>query len=98
MPVAETSIGTYHELRREGALGPMQRAVLAAIREHPGHTDRELAALAGQTDPNAIRPRRTELYHAGLVEPAGKRRCRVTGRGAQTWRVTERRAQMELGL
>jgi len=98
MLVADTSIHTYHELRREGALAPMQQAVLIAIRLNPGRTDRELAALAGQTDPNAVRPRRTELYQRGAIEPAGRRRCTVTGRTAETWRVAGRSIQGELGL
>lgn len=41
-------------------------------------------------DANAIRPRLTELLDEGLVEATTKRPCRVSGRVAHTWRVTQR--------
>jgi len=40
-------------------------------------------------DVNSIRPRLTELLERGLIEPAGKRRCIVSGKTVHTWRVRE---------
>jgi hypothetical protein len=37
----------------------------------------------------ALRPRLTELFKAGLIEPHTPRRCRVTGAVVRTWRVRE---------
>jgi len=94
--ISRTSIEAYYDLRNEGRIGPMQRHVLDLIRRHPGRTDRELAELAGYTDPNALRPRRTELCEDGHIVPAGKRRCSITGRTALTWRVRGDNPQLEL--
>jgi len=96
MSLARTSIDTFHALRGEGYLGEMQQAVLSLIRRYPDRTDRELARLAGRADPNVLRPRRTELYQAGYLIMAGRRRCSVTGRTAMTWRVCTKHDQMEL--
>jgi hypothetical protein len=40
-------------------------------------------------DVNSIRPRINQLVARGLVEPRGKRRCRVSGEIATTWAVRE---------
>jgi hypothetical protein len=58
-------------------------------------TARELAAwMARQGEPvddiNSVRPRLTALVEAGLVETAGKRRCKVSGKTVLTWRVVQR--------
>lgn len=80
-----------------GRLGADQRRVLLGLREaREPLTDRELAARLGVTDPNQVRPRRVELMRRGLVEDAGKRRCRVTGRTAYVWQYVHRRIQREL--
>lgn len=80
-----------------GRLGNDQRRVLFGLREAPEPvTDRELAARLGVIDPNQVRPRRNELARAGLVEPAGKRRCRVTGRTALVWQLVHKSIQREL--
>lgn len=92
--IAVTSVESYHEILE--TLGERQRLVYELIRSYPEHTDRELARIAGIADPNGIRPRRSELYHRGVVEEAGKRRCGVTGKLAKTWRITTRRDQLEL--
>lgn len=92
--IAVTSVESYHEILE--TLGERQRLVYELIRRYPEHTDRELARLAGAGDPNAIRPRRTELLDKGVITEGGKRRCEVTGKLAKTWRITTRRDQLEL--
>lgn len=92
--VRETSVISLQELRDE--LGARQRFVLDLIESFPDCTDRELAMKAGFTDPNSIRPRRSELFHKGLVAESGKRRCRVTGKLSTTWRVRTDSDQLEL--
>jgi hypothetical protein len=94
--IARTSIETYHDLRREGALGERQRFVLDLVRRYPGRTAVELTELAGFRDPNAVRPRLVELAKAGWVEAAGSRQCSVTGRMAMTWQAAGKPEQGEL--
>lgn len=50
--IARTSIETYHDLRREGALGERQRFVLDLVRRFPGRTAIELTALAASAPPS----------------------------------------------
>lgn len=89
MVVRETSLLAFTELRGKET---MESRVLEAIRRasHP-MTDYELAEQMGFRDPNHVRPRRRELVRKGLVEEAGRRICRVTGKTALTWRVSGRR-------
>ncbi len=92
--VADTSIVAYDEIRR--GLKGRQGFVFALIYNNPGHTDLELTRLAGFIDPNAVRPRRTELAARGLVVEAGKRRCAVSGKVAKTWRPNDGGPQLDL--
>ncbi len=92
--VRETSVISLQELIDE--LGARQRFVLELIESFPDSTDRELAMKAGFTDPNGIRPRRSELVAKGLVAESGKRRCRVSGKLSTTWRTRTESEQLEL--
>lgn len=40
-------------------------------------------------DVASFRPRLTELFRDGLIEPVGPRACSVTGQIVRTWRVRE---------
>jgi len=77
--VHPNSIKTY----REDANKISKRAgdVLRLLREY-GYplTDREVMKALGFTDPNAVRPRITELLDAGLITEAGNTKDELTGK------------------
>lgn len=54
--------------------------VLWFIREHGARTDREVMQGLGFAEPNAVRPRITELMEQGLLVEAGNTRCKWTGK------------------
>lgn len=54
--------------------------ILAAIKKIPPVTDRQIMSIMGFGEPNAVRPRLTELIQMGLVEECGSVRCKVTGK------------------
>jgi hypothetical protein len=70
-------------------------AVREWIREHGPHTDRQVMQGMGFREPNAVRPRITELVDAGELIEVRNTRCPETGK---TVRVVDvpRRGQMEL--
>ena len=78
--MTDTSVLALNEVRK--TLPNSRRRVLEAL-EIPS-TNMEIAMRLGQSI-NTITPRTLELRHSGLVESAGKRRCRVTGMLAHTW-------------
>lgn len=84
-----TSVVCYHDLVSEGFVGDRQAVVYDMLKSFPGRTDRELAELLFDDDPNMVRPRRKELVDMGLVEELPKRKCSVSGRMALTWRVKD---------
>ncbi len=65
-------------------------AVLAVIQANPCCTGRELESRSKLRKLNA---RLSELERRDLIERAGERVCRVTGRFAETWRATGRPAR-----
>ena len=79
----QTSLFAFAEVRRD--LPARQRSVLEQLKEHEDMTDRELKMALGW-EINAVVPRRNELVKAGMVEEAGRRLCKVTGRFAIAWR------------
>lgn len=79
--VQETSIISYHELDPDTD----QIRVMRALRALNVATDREIADYLWFSDPNRVRPRRNELVRLGLVEPKGKRLCKVSGRLSLVW-------------
>jgi len=76
--VHENSIAAYH------ASGPMisRRAqmVLEWIRANGRATDRQVMEGLGFREPNAVRPRCTELIQRGALREVGSTVCPVTGK------------------
>ena len=67
---------------REVALPQLARraaAILAWLAAHGPATDREVMRGLGFVEPNAVRPRISELIDAGLVAECGERVCATTG-------------------
>lgn len=54
--------------------------VLAWVREHGRATDRQVMAGLGFQDPNATRPRISELISIGALREVGSTRCPITGK------------------
>ena len=71
------SLKAYDELD----LGKRQAAVLEIYKTTGRcHTDRSVMFNLGQLDPNACRPRISELIAKGVLEEKGKVTCPITGR------------------
>lgn len=85
----DNSIQAYHA--EEAKLSRRAQAVLEWITAHGPHTDREVMRGMGFTEPNAVRPRITELIDAGKLMEVCSVRCPVTGKTVR--RVDIRRAR-----
>ena len=102
MQTSDTSLLAYEAIK--GTLAERQLDVLKIIREaHNPLTAVEIAHWYCMKhrvpmDANRARPRVTELYHKGLIEPAGRRICTISGSMAHTWRVVTNNPQKELDL
>lgn len=79
----ETSHEAAEQVRRSGELGRQQRAVLEAVKAHPGKTAVELARLAG-LDRYAVSRRLPELQPVH-VRRGPPRECTVNRRPQSTW-------------
>lgn len=76
-----------------GKLSERAAAILQAMSVGFGQTDRQVMAALGFTDPNAVRPRITELVQAGLLLECGEVADALTGK---TVRLVRRRGALEL--
>lgn len=66
-------------------LGPLHRAVLGLLGEHPdGLTDEEMMDLL-DLGGNTVRPRRRELQLMGRIKDSGRVRPTKSGRDAVVW-------------
>jgi hypothetical protein len=90
------SIEAYYDLKWQRQIGAMQQEVLSLVHLNPGRTARELAEIGHHPDPNVVRPRIVELHELGLIEGAGVRICRVSGKAVMTWRIKSYEPQKEL--
>lgn len=54
--------------------------ILDWLELHPRKTDREIMIGMGFTDPNAVRPRVTELIESGSLIEVSEKRCEITGK------------------
>lgn len=77
----------------ESRLSKRAQAVLAWITAHGPHTDREVMQGMGFTDPNAVRPRITELIDAHKLIEVGDVRCPVTGKRVRRVDIARPRGQ-----
>lgn len=78
------SILAYWEGNDE-LLGKRREKVVAVLRaSRDALTDREVMTKLGFIDPNAVRPRITELVEAGIVRETGSTECPVTRKRVRT--------------
>ena len=73
------SIVAYAE--EESALSRRAQVVLDLFKSSPcALTDREVMFRLGFVEPNAVRPRITELVQLGYLQERGKTKCAITGK------------------
>lgn len=84
----QTSHQAAEGIRRSGGLGKQQRAVLEAVRAHPGKTAVELAALSG-LNRWAISRRLPELQPV-FVRRGPPRNCTINHRPQAVWYAVHR--------
>lgn len=84
----ENSLRCWDEEQKN--LGKRAQMILELLRRtYAPYTDREVLAMTGNTDPNYVRPRLTELVKSGLViECETKMTCTVTGKKVRLVRAT----------
>lgn len=92
------SIAAYWEGRLD-LFGKRHQQVLRALRLARGPlTDREVMIALGFSDPNAVRPRITELVDAGVLVEVDSVECPVTGKRVRRVKAATREAQAEFAL
>lgn len=89
--VPDTSKAAHREAVAEGRIGKRSEMVLAALIHRGGATSAELAG-EGATLERVLFIRRglSDLLAQGLVCKGEDRRCTVTGRTCNTWKVASR--------
>ncbi len=80
----ESSHIAAREHHRSGATAHQQRQTIAAVRQWPGSTSRELAQHA-QMDRYALARRLPECERDGAVVKGPMRECAISGRPCVTW-------------
>lgn len=93
--VAETSIDTYHAMRRAGHLTQQQAMVMSAIAMGRDYSLREIAKLT-ELDTSTVSGRVNELRANGRLELAPARACRHSGRTVHPVRLPAGPAQWGL--
>ena len=83
--IQDTTVTTYYE-KVKPSLGDRQKVIWTALNEREDWTNSELASHLDWPI-NTVTPRVKELREIDIVEPAGKRICRVTGLRVNAWRV-----------
>ena len=92
------SVAAYWEGRTD-QFGKRTQAIIGVLRNARGPlTDREVMTALRFSDPNAVRPRLTELVDAGLAIQVCDVRCPVTGKTVRLVKLATRETQRELQL
>lgn len=92
------SVSAYWQGRLE-LFGKRHQKVIAALRAARSPlTDREVMIACGFSDPNAVRPRITELVDAEIVLEVDAVTCPVTRKTVRRVKLATREAQSELPL
>lgn len=76
--IHQHSVAALHEQKPK--FGKRALAILAWLREHGRATDRQVMLGLGYREPNAVRPRITELIEALELEEVGSVTCSFTGK------------------
>lgn len=92
------SLQSYHEEKKK--LSRRARDILSFLEQNRGsYTDRQIMERMGFGEPNAVRPRITEMIRSGFLEEAGNTRCPVTKKHVRLVRIRARsQGQMEMEI
>lgn len=90
------SLTAYREERPR--LSQRASEVLDVVRMFGPLTDRQIMETMGFAEPNAVRPRCTELIEAGLLVEYDNVRCPVTGKTVRRVAVRKPGEQMAMPL
>jgi predicted ArsR family transcriptional regulator len=71
---------------QSGRIERLRRLALAALAAAPGGLTADEIAAALDESVLAVRPRVSELFHAGLIEKTGDRRPNASGLCAHVWK------------
>lgn len=85
----ETSKAAAKEIVESGVLETMESVALAAVMDMQGATARELDEAHSHGATNSVGKRLDGLAKKGAIRRGDDRKCKVTGRMAQTWWPTE---------
>lgn len=88
MAVKDTSRKAYREMQDSGALGRQALDVLAHVALSSWCMTRSEIAEQTGIRMSSVCGRVNDLVAVGMLEPVGKRQCRVTGRTAEQVQVT----------
>jgi hypothetical protein len=83
---ALTSVKNYHLNVSTGQRKDQAEKVLEIYRQGFDYTDREVESISGIRS-NTVSARRNELVEDGDVIFSQIRRCKVTGRSVQAWKI-----------
>ena len=90
--VRQTSIDCYNQIIKDKSLSKMRLRVLEAIMNTAPCTSGEAFASMIRTRTDMIsqsRARVTELAERGVVKEVGKRACKISGKQAIVWEMTD---------
>lgn len=85
----ETRRAAHEDIKPEKPF--RHQRIMEAIIEHGPMTVDEVMEVLGYHDPNQVRPRLTELTHAGALCTIGKRRSRRSGKMVAVWAINEQK-------
>lgn len=92
------STAALSDITADGSLGRRATYILQAARQraednpdNPAFTDRDMLRILGYSDPNAVRPRITELIGMGLLIEVDAVRDSVTGKTVRRSRAATAR-------
>ncbi len=93
--IHEHSILAYWE-GREDLIPKRTRLVVGVLRNARGPlTDREVMTSLGFVDPNAVRPRITELVDAGIASEVDRVECPITRKTVRRVKLVRLKAEPE---
>lgn len=89
-----TSIETFHHIRDNGLLSKRRFEVYQTVYMHGPMTSAEAFSIMNKANPlknlTQSRARFTELQTMAVLKTIGERKCKITGRNALIWEVTDR--------
>ena len=96
MSIRQTSIEAYRQIEAEGLLTSLRFECYKILYKHGPATACELITHTKETEPHrsysyldSIAKRLSELREQGVARELGKRHCKITGRVAIEWDVTD---------